>query len=285
MSVLYSPEEKRKLEYLLGSVINGASKTLDKFGVIEGAPGTGKSTALKIVQMLFKGYYAVFDSKALGSSTDSFALEAFRNNPLVAIQHDGDLSHIEDNTRLNSLTSHEKMRVNEKHKSTYEMQFITLLLMGTNKPVKITDAKSGIIRRLIDIHPTGEKVALARYNLLMQEIKNELGAIAYHCREVFEEDPEYYNDYKPTKMMSETNDFYNFVLDSYMIFAREDGTTLKAAWEMYKLYCEEAKVPYPFPMRVFKSELMNYFRHYEERVKIGEDWVRSYYSGFESSGD
>ena len=283
MSVLYSPEEKRKLEYLLGSVINGASKTLDKFGVIEGAPGTGKSTALKIVQMLFKGYYAVFDSKALGSSTDSFALEAFRNNPLVAIQHDGDLSHIEDNTRLNSLTSHEKMRVNEKHKSTYEMQFITLLLMGTNKPVKITDAKSGIIRRLIDIHPTGEKVALARYNLLMQEIKNELGAIAYHCREVFEEDPEYYNDYKPTKMMSETNDFYNFVLDSYMIFAREDGTTLKAAWEMYKLYCEEAKVPYPFPMRVFKSELMNYFRHYEERVKIGEDWVRSYYSGFRKS--
>ena len=163
------------------------------------------------------------------------------------------------------------------------MQFITLLLMGTNKPVKITDAKSGIIRRLIDIHPTGEKVALARYNLLMQEIKNELGAIAFHCREVFEEDPEYYNDYKPTKMMSETNDFYNFVLDSYMIFAREDGTTLKAAWEMYKLYCEEAKVPYPFPMRVFKSELMNYFRHYEERVKIGEDWVRSYYSGFRKS--
>ena len=68
MSVLYSPEEKRKLEYLLGSVINGASKTLDKFGVIEGAPGTGKSTALKIVQMLFKGYYAVFDSKALSLS-------------------------------------------------------------------------------------------------------------------------------------------------------------------------------------------------------------------------
>ena len=37
-----------------------------------------------------------------------------KNNPLVGIQHDGDLSKIEDNTRLNSLVSHELMTVNEK---------------------------------------------------------------------------------------------------------------------------------------------------------------------------
>ena len=30
--------------------------------------------------------------------------------------------------------------------------------MGTNKPVKITDGKSGLIRRLIDVSPTGEKL-------------------------------------------------------------------------------------------------------------------------------
>ena len=30
---------------------------------------------------MFKGYYAVFDSKALGSANDNFALEAFKNNP------------------------------------------------------------------------------------------------------------------------------------------------------------------------------------------------------------
>lgn len=39
----------------------------------------------------------------MGSANNSFALEAFKANPLIAIQHDGDLSKIEDNTRLNSL--------------------------------------------------------------------------------------------------------------------------------------------------------------------------------------
>lgn len=283
LTVLYSPEERHKIEWAIGAVVNGASKKIEKFLVFYGAPGTGKSTVLKIIEKLFKGYYSVFDSKALGSSNDSFALEAFKNNPLVAIQHDGDLSKIEDNTRLNSLTSHETMSVNEKHKNLYTMQFISFLFMGTNKPVKITDAKSGIIRRLIDVRPTGEKIPLARYNKLVAEIKQELGAIAWHCKEVFEEDPLYYDEYKPTLMMGESNDFYNFVLDSYMVFSREDGTTLKAAWEMYKLYCDEAKITYPYPMRVFKSELMNYFRHFDERVCIGEDWVRSYYSGFRKS--
>ena len=82
--------------------------------VFYGASGTGKSTVLNIIQMLFEGYWCVFDAKALGSASSSFALEPFRNNPLVAIQHDGDLSRIEDNTRLNSLVSHEHMTINEK---------------------------------------------------------------------------------------------------------------------------------------------------------------------------
>lgn len=49
-------------------------------------------------------------------------------------------------------------------------------------------------------------------------------------------------------MMGASNDFYNFVVDSYHVFKREDGVSLKSAWEMYKTYTEEAKVPYPFPV-------------------------------------
>lgn len=279
-SVLYSPEELHKIEWAIGAVVNGASKYIEKFLVFYGAPGTGKSTILKVIEKLFAGYYSVFDAKALGSSTDSFALEAFRTNPLVAIQHDGDLSKIEENTRLNSLTSHERMRVNEKHKSTYEMQFITFLFMGTNKPVKITDSKSGLIRRLIDVRPTGDKIPLWKYQKLMSAIKTQLGAIAWHCKQVYEEDPLCYDDYKPTLMMGESNDFYNFMLDSYAVFSKEDGVTLKQAWEMYKAYCEDAKVPFQFSRRVFKSELANYFRDFDERVTVGGESIRSYYSGF-----
>lgn len=280
ISTLYSPEERRKLEWAIGAIVTGDSKNIQKFLVLYGAAGTGKSTILNIIQQLFEGYYSVFDAKALGSANNSFALESFKTNPLVAIQHDGDLSRIEDNTRLNSLVSHELMTVNEKFKSTYANRFKCFLFMGTNKPVKITDGKSGLIRRLIDVHPTGNKVSSKEYKTLTNQIKFELGAIAYHCMEVYKENPGAYDHYIPTSMMSASNDFYNFVLDSYHIFKREDGVTLKSAWEMYKTYCDEAKVGYPFSQRAFKEELKNYFREYNDRFNIDGERVRSYYSGF-----
>ena len=112
ISTLYSKEERHKIEWAIGAIVEGDSKYIQKFMVFYGSAGTGKSTILNIIQQLFEGYYSVFDAKALGSANNSFALESFKTNPLVAIQHDGDLSRIEDNTRLNSLVSHELMTVN-----------------------------------------------------------------------------------------------------------------------------------------------------------------------------
>lgn len=281
MSVLYSEEERHKIEWVIGAIISGDSKTLQKFVVLYGPPGTGKSTAINIIQMLFQGYYVAFDSKTLGSASHQFALEAFRDNPLIAIQHDGDLSHIEDNTRINSLVSHEKMAVNVKNKSVFSQRFNTFLIMGTNKPVRITDSKSGIIRRLIDIMPTGNKVPVKEYDILMSQIEFELGAIAYKCLEVYKADPGRYDNYIPLRMMEATNDFYNFMLESYMIFKRNDGATLKSAWEMYQTYCNEAKVAYPLPKRAFTEEMKSYFREFYERfTTMDGDRVRSWYSGF-----
>ena len=281
MSTLYSPEEREKIEWAIGSIVSGDSKKIQKFMVLYGAAGTGKSTILNIIQQLFEGYYSVFDAKALGSASNSFALEAFKTNPLVAIQHDGDLSKIEDNTRLNSLVSHELMTVNEKFKSTYANRFKCFLFMGTNKPVKITDAKSGLIRRLIDVSPSGNKLDPKEYKTIFKQVSFELGAIAHHCLNVYLDDPGKYDNYIPISMMGASNDFYNFIIDSYHVFKKEDGTTLKAAWEMYKTYCDEAKVPYPFSQRSFKEELKNYFRDYNDRFNLEDgSRVRSYYSGF-----
>lgn len=281
ISTLYSEEERHKIEWAIGAIITGDSKTIQKFMVLYGAAGTGKSTILNIIQQLFEGYYSVFDAKALGSASNSFALEAFRTNPLVAIQHDGDLSKIEDNTRINSLVAHEKMTVNEKFKATYENNFKCFLFMGTNKPVKITDGKSGLIRRLIDVSPSGNKLNPREYKTVMKQVTFELGHIAHHCRDVYLSDPGRYDDYIPRSMMGASNDFYNFIIDSYHVFKKEDGTTLKAAWEMYKTYCDEAKIPYPFSQRSFKEELKNYFREFNDRFNADDgSRVRSYYSGF-----
>lgn len=277
MSTLYAPAEREKIEWVIGSIINGDSKTLDKFLVLYGMSGTGKSTVINIMQMLFEGYYKVFSSKSLGSGSE-FALEPFKDNPVLAIEHDGDLSKIEDNTKLNSITSHEALIVNEKHKNLYQFKFVSFCVMGTNKPVKITDAKSGIIRRLIDCTPSGVKVPRKRYDEIMNQIKFELGSIARHCLDVYESRGKtYYDTYIPNSMISATNDFYNFMSDNFDYFVEhEELLTLTSAWELYKNYCQDANITYPYKKMVFKEELKNYFNDFLDR-HCGE---RSVYVGF-----
>lgn len=280
ISTLYSPEERHKIEWSIGAIVTGDSKHIQKFMVFYGSAGTGKSTILNVIQKLFEGYYSVFDARALGSSSNSFALESFKTNPLVAIQHDGDLSRIEDNTRLNSLVSHELMTVNEKFKAAYSNRFNAFLYMGTNKPVKITDAKSGLIRRLIDVTPSGNKLSKREYDDVTKRIDFELGAIAKYCEDIYRKDPGAYDDYVPVSMLGASNDFYNFVLDSYFTFKEQEDVPLKSAWELYKTYCDEANVPYPFSKRIFKEELKNYFRDYKDRYTKNDTRMRSVYIGF-----
>lgn len=283
ISTLYSPAEQHKIEWAIGAIVSGDSKDIQKFLVMYGAPGSGKSTIINVIQELFEGYWKPFESKVLGSSNAAFALEAFVTNPLVAIQHDGNLSRIEDNTKLNSIVSHETMVMNEKFKSSYSIRFNTFLIMATNSPVKITDSKSGIIRRLIDVSPSGNKIPRKHYDELVNKVHFELGGIACKCLDIYKEDPRCYEDYVPTAMIGASNDFYNFVLDSYDIFKRDDQTTLKAAYAMYKAYCDEARVPYPYPMRAFKEELKSYFKKYEERSEQKSEnglTIMNLYSGF-----
>lgn len=281
IGTLYSEDERHKIEWAIGAIVCGASKTLQKFMVLYGSAGTGKSTIINVIQKLFDGYYCVFEAKALGSSNNAFALEAFKTNPLVAIEHDSDLSRIEDNTRLNSLVSHEYMTVNEKFKSTYTNKFNAFLIIGTNKPVKITDGKSGLLRRLIDVKPSGNKLNYTEYKDCVNKIDFELGAIAYHCQSVYLSDPEYYDNYIPYAMMSATNDFFNFIIDSYSVFKRADEVSLKVAYEMYKQYTDDANVPYPYPLRTFKEELKNYFREFDERLD-GDSRIKNIYRGFKT---
>lgn len=279
MSILYDPEERQKLEWAIGAIITGDSKTIQKFMVLYGGPGTGKGTIIKIIQMMFDGYCSSFDSKSLGSRNSDFALEDLKNNPLVAIDSDGDLSRIDDNTRLNTIISHEELVVNEKFKSKYSTKFHSFIFIGTNKPVKITDAKSGLLRRLIEVSPTGNKIPGKRYDELMEQVKFEFGGIAYRCLKVYEElGSKYYNNYVPLSMMSKTNDFFNFMEDNYIFFANDssNGVTLNVAWMRYKEYCEDARVPYPLPKRAFKDELKNYFKEFSPRT---HECV-NFYSGF-----
>lgn len=281
IGTLYDPEERAKLEWAIGAVVSGDAKNIQKFIVLYGEAGAGKSTVLNIIQKLFQGYYTTFEAKALTSSSNTFSTEVFKTNPLVAIQHDGDLSRIEDNTKLNSIISHEEMTMNEKYKPAYMARVNCFLFMATNKPVKITDGKSGIIRRLIDVRPSGKKIPIKKYQNLMAQIDFELGAIASHCLEVYRNmGKNYYLNYRPLEMMLQTDVFFNFIEANYYIFKEQDGVSLSQGYEMYKLYCDEALIEHKLPRHKFREELKNYFEKFSDVARIGGNQVRSYYSGF-----
>lgn len=278
---LYDPEEIEKFEWIIGSIIAGDSRSIQKFLVFYGPKGTGKSTIINIILKLFDGYYGTFNAKSLGQANAEFALEPFRLNPLVAIQHDGDLSHIEDNTRLNSITSHEPITINVKHRSMYTDTFTSMCIMGTNKPVKITDAQSGIIRRLIDVVPKGTKIPVHKYEALYSRINFELGGIAQHCLNVYRKlGKNYYATYEPIRMMQKTDVFYNFMCEYYMEYSELNEVTLKKAWEDYKTYCANTSIKYDMPQYKFREELKEYFETFEEYTKdVNGNWVRKLYKG------
>lgn len=283
VSTLYNEENRLKIEWAIGAIVAGDSKTIQKFMVLYGSQGTGKSTILNIIQWMFEEYWTAFVAKELTSTNNSFALEAFKSNPLIAIDHDGDLSKIQDNSKLNALTAHEPMEINEKNKPKYMMRFIAMMFIGSNSPVKITDSRSGLIRRLIDIHPTGETLPPATYQQLMASIKFELGAIAYHCQAVYlEKGKDYYSGYKPVEMMLQTDVFFNFIEAHYDVFESQNGVTLNQAFELYKNFIQESEIEHSLPRYKLRDELRNYFEKFEDRALVGNERVRSWYSGFKA---
>jgi energy-coupling factor transporter ATP-binding protein EcfA2 len=282
VGTLYSETERAKIEWAIGAVVSGDSKNIQKFLVLYGPAGSGKSTILNIIGKLFEGYVAYFDAKSLGQSSNAFALEAFRDNPLVAIQHDGDLSKIDDNSKLNSIISHEEMVFNEKFKSTYTGQVYAFLFMGTNQPVRITDAKSGIIRRLIDVMPSGNKIPVKQYQSLVMRTNFELGAIAHHCLQVYQKmGPNYYDGYKPIEMMYQTDVFFNFIEAHLDIFASKEYFALREIYDMYKDYCLDSGITKPLPMYKLRADLMDYFETFEQSRRVDNSLKRSVYSGFQ----
>ena len=55
MTTLYSPEERKKIEWAVGAIVNGDSRKIQKFLVLYGPPGSGKSTVLNIVRNFSTG--------------------------------------------------------------------------------------------------------------------------------------------------------------------------------------------------------------------------------------
>ena len=278
---LYDEENLTKLMWAIGSVLDGASKRIQKFYVLFGLPGSGKSTTLNLIENLLDEYTASFEASLMTSVNSSFSMEAFKTNPLVAIDHEGDLSKIRNNSILTSVVSHDRIVINVKYQHPFSLRLNTTLFIATNKPVMITERASGIIRRLVDIRPTGLIVSSRDYESLVNQIDFELGAIAYKCLELYRQlGKDHYNRYVPLDMMYRTNIFFNFVDEYYLEFVREDKVTLTKAWSMYKQFCEETGITKRLARHVFRDELKNYWCKFHLITRIDGVQMRSVYTGF-----
>jgi hypothetical protein len=278
---LFDVENLKKLMWAIGSIIAGDSKNIQKFFVLFGRPGTGKSTALNLIESLFPGYYTMFEAKNLTGGINSFSTEVFKTNPLIAINHEGDLSNIRDNSLLSSIVAHDKIVINAKYQQQFVMRLNAMLFIATNKPVYITDAQSGLIRRLIDVHPTGAVVPPDRYDELVNQIQFELGAIAYKALRLYENlGSSYYSRYKPLDMMMRTNHIFNFIDEHLFDFKRESWITLTRAWSLYKTYCENVGIENRMNRNVFRDELKNYWHEFHPITRVEGKQYRSVYMGF-----
>lgn len=279
MSTLYSEENRAKLEWAIGSILTGESKTIDKMVILYSYPGFGKSTVLNIVKEIFPGYWTIFEADSLASGSNQFASAAFKDNPLVAIHTDGSLKKIES-PFINQLVSHEEVLINEKNKSQYIIRSNAMLFLATNDLVDLKDTKVGITRRMLDVYPTHEKLPVNEYRAVVKQIEFEIPAIADHCVNVFREmGREYFEGYIPIEMIKKTNYLQNFFNDNLEEFSKQEFFTRNTLYSQFCAYCEESGLNYAPKRITFTEQLREYFEEYYDRRRYGGVQYRHVFVG------
>ena len=277
VDVLYEPEEFEKIMWFIGALFTNSMDGIEKFMYLYGGKGSGKGTIIKVIKMLFQGYYAPINLQQLTSKSE-FATSQIREVPLL-IDDDSDMSKIQDDTNLLKLTSHDPIIINAKYKQEYEVVFKGLLITASNQRFKVRNVDSGITRRAIVVEPTNKTHPGERYTALMELVKYELPMIAQAAVDVFNRRGRYYYDgYMNTDMIAATDHIYAFVLEVESVI--ENGITLKQVAELYKLYLEDIGYDTKGYKRVIKEELKRYYHKFFERTKIGDTNYYNYYDGF-----
>ena len=279
MSVLYSEDDRRKIEWSIGSIYTGFSKKIEKILVLYGKPGSGKSTLLDLIKELFDGYWSAFVASELVSKSHQFATAFFKDNPLLAIQDDGSMSKI-DSPVINEIVSHKDVVINEKGKSQYTIRANTFLILATNEKIDVQDRRKGIARRLLDVYSSGNKIQEDEFDSLVSRLKFEYGAIAAHCVKVFKEyGKNYYLHYIPEKMINLTSDIQNFLFDKCESLSRNEYSTRSNLYKMFKEYCEDCGINYPMKITDFGEQVQDYFEEYYKFKRFNGENVHHAFVG------
>ena len=174
MSVLYSPKDLSKLEWAIGASLVERTRGMHKICIISGEPGTGKSTALFVIQSIVPGY-SIFVPRAY---------EEFHFERDIWISHDGPTSFLERKKITDSLLSSGKK---------------CILFCATNEELRPKDLEDPeIAKHIIDIQTSGSRFEVGLYERLKEQIfSSELLDIKNKCALYYIDHPNLYANYIP----------------------------------------------------------------------------------------
>lgn len=240
-----SQEDIDKMEWVIGGGLTGNATENNRMLLLQGLPKCGKSQIMDIIEALYGGriqdggYTESIKFDTLADPNNRFALAGYlERNPLLLRNDDGNLSKLKDPTMLNQILEGTAIRSDRKNKSMIDIKPNALLIMATNYDVKL-DASSGLIRRIMDVYPDRNRYGglpatewKRRMNAIM---KFELGAIAYHCEQLYLNDPEKYIDYKAEKLLARS-DFLHDYLSEKMVAS--DSVLKQKEFDLKTLYMD-----------------------------------------------
>ena len=271
MGVLLRDElEYQKLMWILGGTMSGllGTEPQSKMAVFIGESGTGKSTIFNLVQaMLYsKDLYTSFDADNL-SRGGQFAAEMFGKNPLAAFQDDGTLKRIEYSGALNTIITHGMMTINPKGKAQYSITPRTVLWLASNDFISIESTQSGLVRRLLDISLSGNKVPRDEYDYCYREIlTKEIPGVVCHAINYYKKCRNQFTNYQAIEAVSKGNDIWTWH-DSYQ--GEFVGRSVQSLWEEYKIFCNDSNGR--LPMR--KEFVHDLEKWYEIGVKEHQQYI------------
>lgn len=277
ISVLYKEEEAKKFMWAIGALFSGDMPKIEKFLYFYGPAGTGKGTVLKIIKQMLGEYIGTIDLEVLTGGSE-FATGQIKELP-VLIDADTKIDQIRKDINLLKLVSHEELVVRRLHTNGYPVTFNGLLITASNNRYNARNADSGINRRALVVHPTGETVPMGQYNQLMSQIQFEIPYIAQKCIDVYKElGMAYYNDERDEDMIRWNDTVYGCILENHLVF--EKGITLKQATNLYLEYLNDLEFSTKGARPRLREEIGNYFNSYAKDKMIDGVRVTSYYYDF-----
>lgn len=278
---LYSPEELDKILWAIGALLTGNMPKIQKFLFLYGAAGTGKGTMLDIISKIFQDYRADIDLEKLTSGSQ-FGTSQIVDVPLL-VDSDSKIDRIKKDTDLLKLVSHEPVMVRKLYQDGYSVAFQGLLVTASNARYDAKNVNSGIHRRALVVHPSGNIVSKEDYNRLMNDINYEVPYIAQKAIDRYTELGEaYYDNYRDEEMVNYSDPFHACVSENLPLFTEKDGITLNQATSIYKEYIEELGWETKGIKQKVKLRLPDYYREFSKYKMIDGVRLTRYYSGFKT---